>query len=845
MRHPTTGLNEDDLSRLTGSSSSSNSSSSNAGSSSSSSSSSSGTGAGTGIAIDVATVATDSCDVVQHSNTEATATPRFNSTYLPEIINPLEWQKSRKRKERLDSCSASSQDRKLQRSNSEELLTEPDPTINTNSASTTTTIGTPTAATTPNQAQLTQRSSTNCDVIRRVSSEDFKRTASFASYCQEFERDASAELATDNSEQQENNASLANVPLNSNAEVLKDRARYETSPARSQPHSPVRNGKQQQQQQLLQQQLQRDASDDSECEHERRRSSERFCKSRQPPVRKSGVSKKPSTAGKYLPSRRDEQSAYKYDLSALKYERRGFISSKKQQQQQQQSTTSTVADHNDNNLIDFHQQQQQQQQFQSKRSTSISPTPTTSSSCSSAGSDDTTPNPAPVKAKPPQRQQQSLNLTSAQESLPWVRGDEPAPVLSRRYAHSRHHAGGNIDAAAKLAKVMPYPQQLPKQASSVQLLSEDMDCLEPMDAVRAFSSLENMRTRDVMQQVVPAMMAFQTPEERVKAINRRVTALKKKLVQLEDSLEQRLGYRPSQAERLNDKYMKNALAELSKLRKERHELKTDPISALGLKVGASGCGAGYAASGQEAAKKLERMKHTLSEIEQNLSEKRTQNHRPQQLEELTSDQLVQEKSAVQHGLLYFESLYGHPITKEERDAARPLYDRYRQLKRLVSRHIMFGGGAGVHELPTILEHEAMVFEATSTPLQYSSNNSTETTNSPSDSMAPNTLTQNASSDESTTTTTTTTATATESAQAENIAALSVDQLWEQLERVRDEKMLLKATIKEYESIFEEQNGRKMLKPDRKSLETETYAQYKEKKAKVRLLQALIKKHIGH
>lgn len=58
--------------------------------------------------------------------------------------------------------------------------------------------------------------------------------------------------------------------------------------------------------------------------------------------------------------------------------------------------------------------------------------------------------------------------------------------------------------------------------------------------------------------------------------------------------------------------MKNALAELSKLRKERHELKTDPIAALGLKVG----GAGGASFGQDSAKKLERMKNTLSEIEQ-------------------------------------------------------------------------------------------------------------------------------------------------------------------------------------------------------------------------------------
>ncbi|KAH8250712.1 hypothetical protein KR038_000609 [Drosophila bunnanda] len=810
MRHPTTGLNEDDLSRLTGSSSSTASCGSAASSSSSSSSSSSAAGAARNEGVrspekPMPALAGPGEPLKSHVNSG------FNSTYLPEIIHPaLEWQKSsRKRKERLDSSSAFGQDRKLQRSNSEELLTDGGPVAIV-----------ATAATGCQAAAAAHLLEAQCDAIRRVSSEDFKRTASYASYRQEFEREQE-----EASELGENNASLANLPA---GEAAKERPRLETSPAR--------------------QPLAKETSDDSECEHERRRSSERFCKSRQPPVRKSGVAKKGSGAGgsgsKYLPSRRDEQSAYKYDLSALKYERRGFISSRKQQQQQQQQQQ----DHNDNNLIDFHQQQKE---LQTKRSASISPTPTTSSS---AGSDDSTPTsnaaPAPIKAKP-QRQQQSLDLTSAQESLPWERGDEPAPILSRRYAHSRPHIGGNLDAAAQLAKAMPYPQQLPKQAATVQLHA-DMD-MEPMDAVRAFSSLENMRTRDVMQQVLPAMMvAFQTPDERLKTINRRVTVLKKKLVQLEESLEQRLGYRPSQAERLNDKYMKNALAELSKLRKERHELKTDPIAALGLKVGSGGGGVGGSIAGQEVAKKLERMKATLAEIEQNLNEKRLNGHRSEQLEDLNADQLVQEKSAVQHGLLYFESLYGHPITKEERDAARPLYDRYRQLKRLVSRTVMFGAGTGVPELPTILEHEAMVFEATSTPLQYSSNNSTETTNSPSDSNAPNTLTQNASSDESTTTTTTLTGPAAgvaasplESAAAsENISSLSLDQLWEQLDRVRDEKALLKATIREYESLFEEQNGRKMLKQDRRSLETETYAQYKEKKAKVRLLQALIKKHIG-
>lgn len=223
---------------------------------------------------------------------------------------------------------------------------------------------------------------------------------------------------------------------------------------------------------------------------------------------------------------------------------------------------------------------------------------------------------------------------------------------------------------------------------------------------------------------------------------------------------------------------------------------------------------------------------------QSLVEKRKDNNRSEALEELTADQLVQEKTTVQHGLLFFESLYGRPSTKDERDAARPLYDRYRQLKRLVSRSVTLSGSlaVGAPDLPTILEHEAMVFE--STPLQYSS--STETTNSPTDSAVPTN-----SSDESTTTTTGQSSQQQQQQQdkTENISCLSIEKLWEQLDKTREEKKQLKRVIREYETVFEEQNGRKMLKSDRKTIE-ETYAQYKEKKAKTRLLQALIKKQIS-
>lgn len=70
---------------------------------------------------------------------------------------------------------------------------------------------------------------------------------------------------------------------------------------------------------------------------------------------------------------------------------------------------------------------------------------------------------------------------------------------------------------------------------------------------------------------------------------------------------------------------------------------------------------------------------------QRLAEKRTNNDRPEKLEDMTVDQLADEKVAVQKALLFFESVYGRPSSKEDRDLARPLYDRYRTLKRLVAR----------------------------------------------------------------------------------------------------------------------------------------------------------------
>lgn len=221
---------------------------------------------------------------------------------------------------------------------------------------------------------------------------------------------------------------------------------------------------------------------------------------------------------------------------------------------------------------------------------------------------------------------------------------------------------------------------------------------------------------------------------------------------------------------------------------------------------------------------------------QRLQAKRDQEKRTHNLDELNAEQLVLEKTSVQRALLYLESLYGRPNTREERDVARPLYDLYRSIKRLVNRSVSITGSCANNpsDLPTILEHEAMAFtinDVTLTPLPTDSDASlslSATTSvmidSPTD---PSSIVSTDSTD-------------TSNSINENVQQMSIEELTRNLAIVRDEKRQLRRTIREFEQVFEQQNGRKMLKSDRLAIE-ETYAKYKQKKAKLRLLDALVRK----
>lgn len=70
---------------------------------------------------------------------------------------------------------------------------------------------------------------------------------------------------------------------------------------------------------------------------------------------------------------------------------------------------------------------------------------------------------------------------------------------------------------------------------------------------------------------------------------------------------------------------------------------------------------------------------------QKLLQKRENGNRSFDMETMTSEQLLEEKIAVQKALLFLESVHGRPQAKEDRDIVRPFYDRYRILKRMVAK----------------------------------------------------------------------------------------------------------------------------------------------------------------
>ncbi|XP_076365640.1 protein FAM13A-like isoform X2 [Tachypleus tridentatus] len=210
----------------------------------------------------------------------------------------------------------------------------------------------------------------------------------------------------------------------------------------------------------------------------------------------------------------------------------------------------------------------------------------------------------------------------------------------------------------------------------------------------------------------------------VKQVNKKIHTLKKKIRKFEETFESEHGFRPSHAEKMNYPEIKKLLQGLSEARKDLKYLKEEQCTDSEEGV------TNFQRKTELLKEEPDYKEIEISECDNNLnkptveeslevalkslSDKRRLAQRPDDIEKMTKEQIMDEKIAIQKALLRFESIHGRPTPISDRELVRPLYDRYRTMKRLVTRYNLVGGIGGKgkdlgSELQPILEHVAMDF----------------------------------------------------------------------------------------------------------------------------------------
>ncbi|XP_027959537.1 protein FAM13B isoform X9 [Eumetopias jubatus] len=233
---------------------------------------------------------------------------------------------------------------------------------------------------------------------------------------------------------------------------------------------------------------------------------------------------------------------------------------------------------------------------------------------------------------------------------------------------------------------------------------------------------------------------------------------------------------------------------------------------------------------------------TLELILKRLKEKRVERCLPEDIKKMTKDHLIEEKTSLQKSLLYYESQHGRPVTREERHIVKPLYERYRLVKQMLTRASItpvLGSPSSKRRgqmLQPIIEGEtAHFFEEIKEEEEDGVTLSSELTDILKTAVQAQSSLENPESDVE--------------ENQEKLAldlrlsstrAASMPELLEQLWKARAEKKKLRKTLREFEEAFYQQNGRNAQKEDRVPV-LEEYKEYKKIKAKLRLLEVLISK----
>ncbi|XP_058497548.1 protein FAM13A isoform X3 [Solea solea] len=315
-------------------------------------------------------------------------------------------------------------------------------------------------------------------------------------------------------------------------------------------------------------------------------------------------------------------------------------------------------------------------------------------------------------------------------------------------------------------------------------------------------------------------------------LTKRIHVLKKKIHRFEERFEEERKYRPSHCDKVANPEVLRWVNELARFRKELKEHKLmkseedlPPLTRQRSNTLPKSFGSQLEKKPQQEKVPKPPVESTLEAILKKLQEKREEVNRPEDIKDMTREQIGAEKVALQKALLYYESIHGRPVTKSERQIMKPLYDRYRLVKQILCR---------ASTIPVIEEEDGSEddgdsktqFTVTVRPdlsmLSFLDHLDEEVDGfiSPVDDLSPSKHAIDM--------------------RLSNLHSATIEELVEQLQEAREEKKRIRKNLKEFEDQFFRQNGRNVQKEDRSPLAGE-YTEYKHIKAKLRLLEVLISK----
>ncbi|CAL8329965.1 unnamed protein product [Merluccius merluccius] len=345
-------------------------------------------------------------------------------------------------------------------------------------------------------------------------------------------------------------------------------------------------------------------------------------------------------------------------------------------------------------------------------------------------------------------------------------------------------------------------------------------------------------------------------------LSKRIHVLKKKIHRFEEKFEYERKYRPSHSDKLANPEVLRWVNELTRLRKNLKEhklLKSEedlpPQTRQRSNTLPKSFGSQLDKKSQQEKTPLPPAESTLEVVLSKLREKREEVGRPEDVKDMSREQIGAEKLALQKALLYYESIHGRPVTKSERQTMKPLYDRYRLVKQILCRASsipVIGSPSSKRRGPLlqpIIEGVPALFfddikeeedgsedDGDSRPqvpasdrpnlsmlgfLDQLEEEAADGFISPLDDLSP-------------------TRSTTHDMRLSNLHSATMQELVEQLQETREEKKRIRMNLREYEDQFFRENGRNLQKEERSPLALE-YNEYKHVKAKLRLLEVLISK----